>query len=320
VADFRAFLGVKDSCVLPYFGGTRVDTAERRLRVSGERELEPGWWKFRIEGRRAVPVEPASAAELDALPRLRGHWVDSWIVMDGRQLVRVALLPEDEPPALARTFGRRWYSGDVLFDALDFDDDAEVAARTALDEQRPLGELRGVVPSLRVAFGVALGSVIAGELGVPVSVRELVPRAVAIAERGRDGVREWLDELAAERQRAAEETRRRAEQLRLEAAAGTARELARDDDPVRRADEALDGAKARMLSCRRLERGTRLDVTYEVDGARILSIVDARTLQVIDPGVCLGHDGEYRVLTLDAMPSVVREAIETGRLNILRRA
>jgi hypothetical protein len=49
-----------------------------------------------------------------------------------------------------------------------------------------------------------------------------------------------------------------------------------------------------------------------------MSIVDAETLQVIDPGVCLGHGGEYRVLTLDAMPSVVREAIETDALNITR--
>jgi hypothetical protein len=40
---------------------------------------------------------------------------------------------------------------------------------------------------------------------------------------------------------------------------------------------------------------------------------------VIDPGVCLGHGNEYRALTLDAMPSVVREAIETGRLNLTRR-
>ena len=320
MADFRAFLTVKPPVVLPYFGGTRVDTAERRLRIDHQRELAAGWWRFRIEGRRAVPVEPASPAELGALPRLRGHWVDGWIVIDGRQLARVALLPEDEPPALARTFGRRWYSGDVIFDALDFDDDAEVEARRALDERRPLGEQRGVVPSLRIAFGVALGGIVARELGVPVSVRELVPRAVAIADRGRDAVREWVDELAAERRRAEEAARRRAEQLRLEVAAGTAREKARHGDPVRRADEALDGAKARMLSCRRLERGARLDVTYEVDGARILSIVDAETLQVIDPGVCLGHDGEFRVLTLDAMPSVVREAIETGRLNILRRA
>jgi hypothetical protein len=39
---------------------------------------------------------------------------------------------------------------------------------------------------------------------------------------------------------------------------------------------------------------------------------------VIDPGICLS--GAHRVLTLDAMPSVVREAIEEEHLNITRRA
>lgn len=318
MADFREFLAARDPIVLPYFGGTRVDAADRRLRLDGE--LAVGWWRFRIEGRRAVPVEPASHAPLDALPRVRGHWVEGWIVVDGRQLVHVALPPDDEPPTLARVCARRWHSGDLVFESLEFEDDAELEARRALEERRPIGELRGAVPSLRVAFGIALGGAVARELGVAISVCELASRAVEVADRGRAAMREWLEELAAERRRAEEAARRRAEELRLEAAAGTARMVQRAGDPVQRADDALDGAKARMLSCRRLERGTRLDVTYEVDGTRILSMVDADTLRVIDPGVCLGHDGEYRVLTLDAMPSVVREAVETGRLNITRRA
>jgi hypothetical protein len=216
-----------------------------------------------------------------------------------------------------------------LLEALEFEDDAELEARRALEELRPLGELRGVVPSLRVAFGIALGAAISRQLGVAVSVRELVPRAVAIAERGRAAVTEWFEQVAAERQRAAEEVaaerrriaeqaRRQAEQTRAETAAGTARALRRHGDPVQRADDALDGARARMLSCRRLERGTRLDLVYEVDGTRILSIVDAETLRVIDPGICLS--GAHGVLTLDAMPSVVREAIEEDHLNITRRA
>lgn len=316
MADFRRFLAPKEPVVLPYFGGTRVDAADRRLRVDGE--LAPGWWRFRIDGRRAVAIEAAAPGELAALPRVRGHWVDGWIVLDGRQLVRVALAPDDEPPPLARVAARRWHSGDVLFDAVEFEDDAELEARSALEERRPIGELRGVVPSLRTAFGLALGGALARELRVPVLVPEVLPRAVAIADRGREAVRAWLDEIVAERRCAEEDARRRAESVRLEAAAGTARAVARHGDPAQRADDALDGAKARMLSCRRLERGARLDVAYEVDGTRIMSIVDACTLQVIDPGVCLGHGGEYRVLTLDAMPSVVREAIETERLNITR--
>jgi hypothetical protein len=316
VADFRAFLAPTDPIVLPYFGGTRVDSAERRFRIEGE--LAPGWWRFRIEGRRAVAIEAATPAALEALPRVRGHWVDGWIVVDSRQVARLALAPDDEPAPFSRAVARRWYSGDHVLETLDFEDAAEAGARDALADQRSLGALRDVVPSLRVAFGIALGQSIAREAGVPLTVRELVPRALQIADHGREGVRSWLAELEEQRRMAAELARREAEQIKLAATAGTARAIARADDPVRRADDALDGAHARMLACRRLERGTRLDVTYEVDGTRILSLVAAETLQVLDPGICLS--GAHGVLTLDAMPSVVREAIEEDHLNITRQA
>ena len=46
--DYRAFLGKGkggggggDPVVLPYFGGTRVEAVDRRLRV--EATIEPGW-------------------------------------------------------------------------------------------------------------------------------------------------------------------------------------------------------------------------------------------------------------------------------------
>ena len=82
MADFRRFLAPVEPVVLPYFGGTRVDAADRRWRVVGEPAAErwpepwpePGWWRFRIEGRRAVPIEPAPARELAGLPVVRGHW------------------------------------------------------------------------------------------------------------------------------------------------------------------------------------------------------------------------------------------------------
>ena len=46
--------------------------------------------------------------------------------------------------------------------------------------------------------------------------------------------------------------------------------------------------------------------------------VSADTLQVLDPGVCLAN--AHSVLTLDAMPSVIREAVEDGVLVITRRS
>jgi len=73
-----------------------------------------------------------------------------------------------------------------------------------------------------------------------------------------------------------------------------------------------------MLSATLRMQGAQLDVTYEVDGTRLISLVDAESLQVLDPGVCLA--GAHRVLTLDAMPSVVREAVQDDVLVITRES
>src|SRR5262245_7782048 len=161
--DYKSFLKqAGETVVLPYFGGTRVDDAKRRLHVEGE--LAPGWWQFQIDGRRAVAKQPASPVELSTLPAVRGHWVSGWVVVDGKQLARIALPPDDEPAPLSRITARRWYSNDLLFDTTEFEDDAELAARTALEERRPLGDVKGVVPSLRAAFAYALGMTVAHEL------------------------------------------------------------------------------------------------------------------------------------------------------------
>jgi hypothetical protein len=73
-----------------------------------------------------------------------------------------------------------------------------------------------------------------------------------------------------------------------------------------------------MLAFRRVANNSQFEVTYTVDGERIISTVAADTLQVLDPGVCLAN--AHSVLTLDAMPSVIREAIEDGVLVITRRS
>jgi hypothetical protein len=325
--DYKKFLSQSEDLVLPYFGGTRVDAQQRHFKVEQTDHLTPGWWRFKIDGRRATPVERASSIDLGSLPLVRGHWAAGWVVVDGRQLGRIPLAPDDEPAALSRVTARRWYSQDLLFDTTEFEDDAELEARRALEERRALGAVKGVAPSLRAAFGYLLGLDVARMEHVDVSLRELTPRVAAIADGGPDVARQLFAGLVAERARQAEEASRRVREAELRArdaaaaarygaavASAQARQRARD--PVRRADEALDGAGARMLSCRRIAQNTQLDVTYEVDGERILSIVDIETLQVIDPGVCLA--GEHGVLTLDAMPSVIREAIEEDHLNITR--
>jgi hypothetical protein len=82
-----------------------------------------------------------------------------------------------------------------------------------------------------------------------------------------------------------------------------------------RAEKALDSARARMLSSRNLGDGN-LEVTWEFMDERFISVVDALSLHVYDSGVCLA--GEDELVTLESLPSVIREAIETGVLVITR--
>lgn len=318
--DFRAFLKPTEPVVLPYFGGTRVDAADRRFKV--EAEIEPGWWRFAIEGRKAVPKHRAEPVDLGALPATRGHWACGYIVISGRELSPVVIAPAEEPAALAKITARRWYSGDVLLDSIEFDDDAELAARSALEDKRGIGDVRGIVPSLRAAFGYALGMATAREERVPVTLRELAGDVLAIAERGHDAARGAIQRIVTRRLEAEAAVRARALIEAVNRDRAKMREIAeksyrqrRGGSPVERADAALEAAGARMISARRAG-ANELEVTFMFEGCRIIATVDPETLHVYDSGICLaGADEE---LTLDSLPSVIKEAIDHDHLNITR--
>lgn len=315
--DFRSFLSPSEPVVLPYFGGTRVEAADRRLRLS--EALEPGWFRFRIEGRRAVPIEPADPIDLADRPAVRGHWAEGWLFESGREVHRIGLPPAEEPSPLARATGRRWHSGDLLLESIDFEDDAELEARQALEDGRPIAAVRGAVPSLRAAFGFALAAAVGRELGIPVSPREASGRVLDIAERGRAAAVALCEALAAERERqAAEQAAVLDRHQRAIVAERIRRSVrARPGDPVERADAALEAAGARLLNARRMD-GRMLEVRFQLDGERYICVADMHTLQILDAGICLS--GSDRELTLDSLPSVIREAIDVDHLNITRRA
>ena len=56
---------------------------------------------------------------------------------------------------------------------------------------------------------------------------------------------------------------------------------------------------------------------HHLSGDSVERVVDALSLRVIDSGVCLA--GEDDLVTLDSLPGVIREAIDTDRLVITRR-
>lgn len=312
--DYRKFLSKTASEVLPYFGGRRVQAPRRSYAINVEQP--PGWYRFELQGRLATPVDHAEPPDLSGLVAVRGHYARGWLFSGGRAIEPVDLVPAEEPPVLAPVVGRRWPSGHVVFESLELEGDAEDLARQALEQERGIDELEGVGASLRAAFGFALAARVADRLETAISPREAMRAVLALASGGRARAEALLREL---------EEERRLERVRVDAWLASEGRAPLPAAPRRgeaersfaeRAERALDEAGAELSSWRSLGDGS-MEVTYRFLGQRFISVVDERSLQVYDAGICLS--GSDRMVTLESLPSVIREGYEDGVLNITRR-
>jgi hypothetical protein len=320
--DFRKFLNKKESLVLPYLGGPNVFAEARRLRVS--HEVPPGWWRFDVQGRNASATERMDPPDLSHLPLVRGHFVRGFLFPSGQRAQRLELMPVEEPPVFALLNARRWPTGVLLFDALEFESEPEDAARRALEERRTLTGQKGIPASLRAAFGYAIVSESARRVGIAVSPGEVRLELARVAEAGAPLAEEILHRLDAER---------RMEALRVDARRGALLGAPRTGaqpagarrgryDPTNRenvqelAAHVLSVAGATLAATRRLDE-RMLEVSFSFMGERFISVVDVGTFQVLDAGICLS--GRDELVTLDSLPSVIKEAIDTDQLNITRR-
>jgi PAS domain S-box-containing protein len=212
--------------------------------------------------------------------------------------------------------------------------DLQEVLRTVIDDLEisitetgaSLIELKGVPAPLRAAFAFALIEQTARKMGVPVAPSEVRGHVVRVSDEGAAGAEAVVRALIAER----EQTEREMRELRarvtaaqnhadLEAArqARVDERRRRGDDAEARAEAALDKAGADLESTRRTGP-QQLEVVFAFMGERFVSIVDQDTLRVLDSGICLGHPPADELVTLDSLPGVIREAIETHRLVILR--
>ncbi len=322
--DYRRFLAKDDLLVLPYLGGPTVDAADRRLKVTPFEP--PGWYRFKVRGRDAEKVEPADPPELGHLPAVHGFFFDGRLVSGGARAELLFLIPGDEPARFAPITARRWPSGELLFDTSDFESEVESQVREALATDLSLRAAKGVPAPLRAAYGYALFAQVAARVALPFSPAEVRPHLAAVADEGPARAEAVLRALEAERvvarREMAEMERRRAE--RLAAAEVAAEREARQQrfaqharDAEDRAARALDAAGARLEVSRRLGP-LQLEVIFRFMDQRFICLVDAATLQVIDSGICLGHPPRDAWVTLESLPSVIKEAIDDGALVILR--
>jgi hypothetical protein len=316
-SDFRRFLATTPvEQVLAYFGGPYVEAGSRRLLVRSP--LEPGFYRFAVTGRHAEPVGPADVPDLSDRPAMRGYVIARsadavYLATESGAAQRLAIGPADEPLAFAPLLARRFPRGELVFDTVEFESGVEDAVRQAYERRQTLADVKGAPAALRAAFGYAVLLRVASESSVPARPAEARPHLAALADRGEPAARAVLGLLRRERERAQPEETPHWILAREQARRRQLGPLAADDPSVRRAAEALYAARAALRGIRRLEGGY-LEARYDLDGERFVSIVDATTLNVVDAGICLAeHDRE---LTLESLPSVIREAMQTGRLHV----
>lgn len=303
--DHRRFLGAEERSVLPYLGGPFVAARDRRLRVVNHGE--PGWIEFSISGRDAEPIGPATRPDLSDLAAVRGHVLGDYLVQSDARAEVLFLAAEGEAAVFAPVTARRWPTGTLLFEAVEYETGAEETVRQAFEERRTLAGLGGIAAPLRAAFGYAVVMRFASERGRIVSPAEVRLEVGALADEGDGAAGPILDRIERERE----------QQLRRTPVVSS---VVGGRGPVRHSDEeridtALAAAGGQVLATN--ARGDLLEVRFVLRGERFSSLVHPDTLQVMDAGICL--DGAQGEVTIESLPSVILEGMDTHQLYITRR-
>ena len=68
--DYKKFLNKSEELVLPFLGTPRLSGENRTFRLKQAPE-QPGWFRFKIQGRLAEPLGPADPPDLAKLPKVR---------------------------------------------------------------------------------------------------------------------------------------------------------------------------------------------------------------------------------------------------------
>lgn len=309
---WRDLLATKgETTTLPWTGGWSLHSASRKLKLE-KRPRDFGWYTFTIEGNTAKDPQPADQVPDMLKSSVKGYLVGDRLVPDDTRVdpdpkkiiafsEKVFLLPEELDRFSRVRAGRIFPEGPLIFLEQEFPLGPEDEVMNAfLDNLGTTFGIPNVVPALNVAFRM-----------------EVYQREQA--ELRRQGIA---------RRRAEEEARlvkeeRRKEMLEKLGDGEGRRAMAKAGDFQEAAKAALMIGGAQYLDHRR--HGNRNAgewlVSYRVDGQRLACVCDTN-LQIIDAGVCLvDHATDEKgdtYFTLESLPSVIREAIQEGKLVVWR--
>lgn len=295
---------------LPWLGGRSVRTWDRAFTLDGPLPDEFGWYSFRVSGRtlRVVrSVDPwAPVLRWSAVGYLVGDRLvpdDVRVETDPAKLIACAERVHLIEPGLGRfvrvSVGRTHEGGSLVYQSQEMPLGPEESVLQAFfDQKTSVDGVPGVVPALDVAFRF-----------------ENWQRAEAERRRREEQAR---------RQREEQEQLRQERLLEARERMGTGRgrrEMALVDfAEAARAALAVGGAE--YLDHRSHFNRGEMVVQFRLDRRRYECTCDARTLRIIDAGICLndhetGEKGDDR-FTLESFPSVILEAVREDKLVVWR--
>lgn len=313
--------GGDDLRVLPWTGGRDLLSEGRRWSIEGKLPTHHGWYTFRMSRRSATlgsKFDEEIAKPRDEVPPgSLYHIVKGFLV--GDRLVRddASSIPalEDLMEKTERVFiieagldkfqrveaGRTSEDGPLIYCGIDMPLGPEDEVKNAfLDRKDSISHVKEVTPGLEAAFRIETWR------------RAETERARAEAEAAR----------AAEEARMAEEERRA--HLFERVGDGKARRELAVLDFGEAARCALAVGNAELLDHRDSTLAGEKVVRFRFGERRFECTCDARTLRIIDSGICLvDHRTNIKgdtFFTLESLPGVIAEAEAKRKLVIFRHA
>lgn len=310
--SWQDLLSSDEKRTLPWTGGRRVFDKDRTWTIKGRLPEEFGWFEFDTSTARKAtlvgPADPDPDYETDRRT-VRGYLTGNRMIPDDArvdpdpdklidQTTQVYLVE----PGLER-FVRAVVAdnnGRLVYVRQEFPEGPETEVQEAYqDRLESVSHIKGVTPALDLAF------------------RWVSRQRLLAEEREREAERRRIEE---EKKRAEKELVR---QAMKDSGTGLGRRALAQRDFNAAAKAALFISGAQLLDTRKSHRKNEMIVQYRFRNHRLECVVDKQTLRIIDSGICLtDHDGEKgdRYFTLESLPGVVKEAIDTDRLVVYRHA
>ena len=291
-----------ETITVPWIGGRNLRVSSRSWKIRGTIPSEHGWYRFKLDGRKAVldgPSEPDLGILMDPVI---GYLVGDRIMPDhvrvdpdpasiAKNLEKVHLI-ESGLDRFARIRAARWWQfGPLVFVGQEMPLGPEDAVMAAyLDDKSSVDDIPGVPPALDAAF--------------------------RLESWQRREVRRAREE---ETKRLAQEKRRRELLDQLGDATGRRTMALEDFSEAARAALAIGGA---VYLDHRPVNSDEVAVRFRFLNRRFECTCDLRTLRIIDSGICLqdedtGYRGDH-LLTLESLPSVIGQADREGKLVVFR--